>query len=719
MPGKGHTRRLVLVGGATVATGLVLGVRWPDPGGRPTLGPDGSAELALWLLVRNDDRVIVRSTRSEMGQGTLTGLAQLAAEELDCAWSQVTVETVPPAENLARQRAFGDYNTGGSIGLRGHAREMRRAGAAAKAMLIEAAARRWGIDPRRCLASEGRVFEAGGGRSERYGALALDAARLPVPRHVSLKPPSAWRIAGQPLARLEAQSKITGAQVYGYDLQLPGMVTALVSDCPVEGGRIGSMNEAAALASRGVRRIVRINEASVAVVADGFWPARKGLDALAITWQAGPNGSIGDADCARTLAAGLVAPAGHAGHVRGDAAAALARAPARITSTYAFPNLAHAPMEPMNATARVGADRCEVWCPTQNGEAALDAAARASGLPKDRCTVHMLMPGGGFGRRLYQDYVTQAVRVAREIPGTPVKLLWTREEDMLRGRYHPAMQARLDGAVDGSGRIAALGMRLSGQSIFGADADPAVFQGLQGSGQHLFGYAVPNLQIDFVRASLPLKPGLWRGVNINQNILFLECFIDELAAAAKLDPLAFRRANMVDDPRRRRVLDAVAERLGWEAGAAGAGRFGIAQAMAYGTYVAGGAELEVSAGGRRIRLKRLVAAIDPGHVANPGLVARQVEGSFVFGLSALFLQAATLKDGRIAETNFDTYDCLRLGQLPAIETIVMPSGGDAPWGGAGEPAMAVAAPAVLNALFAATGRRVREPPLRRHGITLA
>ncbi len=710
-------RRRLLVGGAALGTGLAVGIRLPGarPGAR---AEDGSPEVTAWVVIRPDETVVVRIARSEMGQGTLTGLAQLVAEDLDCDWSRVTAEYASPAANLARGRVWGDFGTGGSQGLRASVPYVREAGAAARSMLMAAAAARLGVDASALTVAKGVITHPPSGRTLTYGAVAEAAAKLPVPRRVTLKPRERWTIAGQPLKRLDTPPKVTGAQVYGFDVRLPGMVTGLVQDCPVTGGRLVRFDAAKALAVKGVRQVVRIDDTSLAVVADGFWPAKTALDRLEITWDYGPNAAVDSASIARSLTEGLAAADANDGNSAGDAAGGLSGAAKRIEATYSYPYLNHAPMEPMNATALFTGERCEVWCPTQNGEAALEAAASASGLPAAKCEVHKLHLGGGFGRRLAQDYVTQAVLVAKQMPGTPVKLLWTREEDMARGRYHPAMQARLEGGLDANGRIAALSVRLAGHSILGFAKDPLVFQGLAARGEHRFGYAVPNLKIDYAMRNSHLKPGFWRGVNINQNAIFLECFIDELAHAAGKDPLAFRLEMLDGDVRRRAVLEAAAARAGWGTPPAAGRHRGIAQVMTFGSYVAAVAELSVSDDGRRVKLHRIVAATDPGHVVNPAQVERQVSGSFVYGLSALFLQACTVEKGRIVETNFDSFDSMRLAQMPEVETIVMPAGGNAPWGGVGEPTIGVAAPAVLNAYFAATGKRLRDVPLSKAGVRL-
>jgi isoquinoline 1-oxidoreductase beta subunit len=497
------------------------------------------------------------------------------------------------------------------------------------------------------------------------------------------------------------------------------MLNAAIKACPIFGGKIASFDAAAVAKMPGVHKVVRVDDTAVAVVADTWWRAKTALDALPIVWDEGPNKELTSASIAKTLEAGLEDNGGiFVGTARGNARAALNQASKTITAVYAFPYQAHATMEPMNATAIYTPQKCEVWAPTQNGEASLAAASEASGLPVEQCDVHKLHLGGGFGRRgWFQDYVRQVVRIAKEIPGTPVKLIWSREEDMLHGAYHPTTQCKLTGALDAQGNLTALHMRISGQSILASvvpenlqnGKDPAVFQGLNdGGAEGSLGYDVADLLIDHAMRNPPIPPGFWRGVNLNQNALYLECFMDELAHAAGVDPLAFRRKLMTNHPKHIAVLEAAAKRIGWDTPPASGIHRGIAQVMGFGSYVAAAAEISIERG--KLKIHRIVAATDPGHIVNPAQIERQVEGSFVYGLSACLYGECTVKGGRMEQENFDTYEVMRMAEMPAVETIIMPSGGF--WGGVGEPTIAVAAPAVLNALFAATGKRVRTLPLK-------
>ena len=596
-------------------------------------------------------------------------------------------------------------------------------------MLVQAAASQWGVPASECTAANSVITHKGSGRTTTYGKVAAAASKLTPPANdtIKLKSPSEWKVIGKPVKRLDTRDKVTGKQVYGADLKLPGMLNATIKECPVFGGKLASFDASKAMSMKGVKKVMKVGETAVAVVADTWWQAKVALDAVNITWDEGPNAKVSSASIAEILKAGLDAPQAFVGNQAGDAKAALAGAAKKIEAVYAYPYQNHAPMEPMNATARWTPERCEVWVPTQDGEASFAATMSASGLPADKCEVYKINLGGGFGRRgAFQDYVTQAVRIAREMPGTPVKLLWTREEDMVQGRYHPVMQCKLVGGFDASNKLTGVHMRLSGQSILAAvrpaiveqqkGRDPLAFQGVFESGEHAFGYTLPNLLIDHAMRNPHVPPGFWRGVNINQNAVFFECFMDELAEAAKMDPLAFRLQFLDKLPRNKAVLEAVAKGIGWStAPAAGVFR-GLAQMKAFDSYVAAACELSVQ-GGNKVKIHRIVAATDCGYAVNPAQIERQVSGSFVYGLSALFMQECTVKDGRIEQTNFHDYPSMRIAQMPKVETIIVPGGGET-WGGVGEPTICVAAPAVLNAIARATGKRLRSVPIKHAGFEL-
>jgi isoquinoline 1-oxidoreductase subunit beta len=716
-------RRSFIIGTAAVGGGLALGLQIPF-GSNVVRAQDGSPEVTAWVVIRPDDTVVIRIARSEMGQGTLTGLAQMVAEELECDWSKVKTEYPTPGQSVARKRVWGDFSTGGSRGIRDSHQYVRQGGATARTMLVQAAADGWKVPASECSAANSVITHKPSGRTVTYGKVAEAAAKLTPPADVPLKDPKDWKLIGKSVKRLDTIEKLTGAQVYGFDLKLPGMLNAAIKDCPVFGGKVKSFEADKVKGMPGVKQVVQVGDSAVSVVAESWWQAKTALDALPIVWDEGPNAKVSSATIAEMLKAGLDADQAFVANQNGDVKAAIASAAKKVEAVYAYPFLNHAPMEPMNATARYTADRCEVWVPTQNGEAAFAATLAASGLPADKCEVYKINLGGGFGRRgAFHDYVTQAVLIAKQMPGTPVKLLWTREEDMTHGRYHPVMQCKLVGAFDAGNNLTGLHMRLSGQSILSVvrpealqqGKDPLVFQGLNPSGDFAIGYSVPNLLIDHAMRNTHVPPGFWRGVNINQNAIFLECFMDELAHAAGQDPLEFRRKLMAKHPKHLAVLNAVADRAGWGKPAPQGVYRGLAQMHSFASYTAACAEISVS-GGNKVKVHRIVAATDPGYAVNPAQIERQIAGSFVYGLSALFMEECTVKDGRIEQTNFNTFDSMRIAQMPKVESIVMPSGGF--WGGIGEPTICVAAPAVLNAFFAATGKRMRTVPLKNQGITL-
>ncbi|WEX74460.1 molybdopterin-dependent oxidoreductase [Sinorhizobium numidicum] len=715
------SRRKFLIGTAAAAGGFSLGFHVPLAA-RAEKAQEILPEVNAWVLIHPDDTVVIRIARSEMGQGTLTGLAQLVAEELECDWSKVTTEYPTPGESLRRSRIWGNFSTGGSRGIRESHEYVRQGGAAAREMLIAAAASLWKVPASECSVAKSVITHPASGRSVTYGAVASLAAQMPPPTNVRLKDPKDWTIAGKPLPRLDTRDKLTGKQIYGVDLKLPGMLNASIKACPIFGGKVASFDAAAVSGMPGVRKVIQVDETAVAVVADTWWQAHSALNSLPIVWDEGPNKEVTSASIAAMLVEGLDAEEAVVGNAIGDARAAVAGAAKVVSATYSFPYQAHATMEPMNATARYTPDKCEVWVPTQNGEGSLSIAAEASGLPIEQCEVYKLHLGGGFGRRgWHQEYVRQAVTLAKQFPGSPVKLIWSREEDMLHGAYHPTTQCRFRAALDADGNVTAFHMRISGQSILWplraevreSGRDPAVFQGLNdGGAEGAFGYTIPNLLIDHAMRNPPVPPGFWRGVNLNQNALYVECFIDELAHEAGIDPLHFRRKLLADHPKHLAVLDAVAERIGWERPPRHGVHRGLAQIMGFGSYVAAAAEVSVTDG--QLKIHRIVAATDSGHIVNPAQAERQVEGSFVYGLSACLYGECTINGGRVEQENFDTYEVMRMDQMPAVETVLVPSGGF--WGGVGEPTIAVAGPAVLNAVFAATGKRIRQLPLKNNSL---
>lgn len=712
---KQVSRRRFIVGTTAGAAGFSLAFSVPGLVGREAHAA-GHDEVNVWVAIAPDDTVTIRIARSEMGQGTLTGLAQMVAEELECDWDKVTTEYPTPGQNVARGRAWGSFSTGGSRGIRDSQEYVRQGGAAARMMLIDAAADEWGVPASECSAAESVITHGKSGRTTTYGKVAAKAAELDPPENVALKDPSEWRLIGQPVLRLDTADKLTGKQKFGADISLPGMLNAAIRACPVNGGRLASFGASAVDGMPGVRHVLRVDDTAVAVVADLWWQAQSALDALPIEWDSGANGGASMAAFEALVEEGLTADQGFVGNQAGDAKGAIDGSSKTVEAVYSVPFQNHAPMEPMNATALWTEDSCEVWCPTQNGEAAFAATVEASGLKPEQCDVHKVHLGGGFGRRGNSDYVTQAVNIAKQLPGTPVKLLWTREEDMQHGMYHPYTKARVVGGLDDDGNLTGLHLRISGQSILAGlmpqalrnGADMAVFQGLMPAGTQAISYTIPNLLVDHAMRNSHLRPGFWRGVNVNQNCVYMECFMDELAEAAGQDALEFRQGLMANNQKALAVLNTVAERGDWgKPAAAGVGR-GLAVFSAFGSYVAACAEVSVDDAGE-LTMHRIVAATDPGYAVNPQQIEAQVEGSFVYGLSAMLYSQCTFEDGAVQETNFDTYPSLKLAKMPEVETIVMPSGGF--WGGVGEPTISVAAPAVLNAIYNATGKRIRELPI--------
>ena len=707
------------------AAGLVLAFHIPFAGEALAQGPAASPEINAWVVVKPDDTIVIRIARSEMGQGTLTGLAQLVAEELDADWSRVTTEYPTPGQSLARNRVWGSFSTGGSRGMRESHEYVRKGGAGARMMLVQAAAAEWKVPASECVAANSVITHTPTGRTTSYGKVATAAGKLAPPSaaDIVLKDPAQWKLAGKRMARLDTVNKTNGSQIYGMDLTMPGMLNAAIKDCPVFGGKVKSFDAAAIEKRPGIKKVLQIGDSAVVVVADTWWRAHSALQAMPIVWDEGPNAKLSSADIAATLKAGLDAGDAVVGNQNGDARAAIAAAVRKIEAVYSYPYQNHATMETMNATARWTPQLCEVWTPTQNGEAALAAAAEAAGLPPAKCEIYKLHLGGGFGRRgAVHDWVRQAVEIAKAMPGIPVKLIWSREEDMLHGRYHPVTQCKMTAGLDAQGEITGVHMRISGQSILASVApqsikdgkDPVVFQGLNAPGPEAsIGYTFPNLLVDHAMRNPPVPAGFWRGVNLNQNAVYLECFIDEIAHATKQDPLALRRKLMANSPKHLAVLNAVAARVGWDKKPAKGVFRGLSQTMGFGSYVAACAEVSVDKAGK-LKIHRIVAATDSGHAVNPQQIEAQVEGSFVYGLSAALYGECTLKNGRMEQDNFSTYQVMTLADMPKVETIVMPSGGF--WGGVGEPTIAVAAPAVLNAIFAATGKRVRDLPLKNHSL---
>jgi len=714
------SRRKFIVSSAAAGGGLALGFKLPFIGSAEAAIAAGT-EVNVWVAIKPDNTCVVRIARSEMGQGTLTGLAQLVAEELECDWKKVTTEHINPGQNLARKRIWGDMATGGSRGIRGSQDYVRRGGAAARMMLLQAAAEQWNVPVGELTVNDGIITHAASKRSTTYGKVAVAAAKLtpPDPKSIKLKDPKDWKIAGKPMKRLDTADKLNGGKIYAIDLKLPGMLNAAVKACPVHGGKLVSYDEAKVAKMPGVRRVVKVSDGAVAVVADTWWRAKTALEALPIVWDEGANAAQSSATIAERLKEGLTANDAFADTQIGDALKVIAGAPKKVEAVYSTPFLSHATMEPMNCTAKVAADRVEVWTATQSAEGSLAAATEEAGLPLAAGEVHKLDLGGGFGRRGgTQDYTRQAVAIAKQFPGVPVKLIWSREEDQAHDFYRPISQCRMSAGLDESGKLLGMHVRVSGQSINAWLNPGAIKEGkdtrqLQGMwkepGDAQFGYTVPNLQIEYAMRNTHVPVGPWRGVNTNQNGVYLECFMEEVARASGKDSLAFRRELMSNYPKHLAVLNAAAEKGDWGKPLPAGVHRGIAQFMGYGSYSAATAEVSVSADGK-LKVHRMVLALNCGHAVNPDQIAAQVEGSVAYGLSAALYGECTVQNGRMVELNFDTYRILRLAEMPKVETVIVPTYDF--WGGVGEPTICVVTPAVLNAIFAATGKPVRSLPLK-------
>lgn len=719
------SRRRFVIGSAAAGGGLAIGMHLPFAVGNASAQASGSAgagaEVNVWVAIRPDDTCVIRIARSEMGQGTFTGLAQLVAEELECDWNKISLELIHPGQNLARKRAWGEMGTGGSRGIRTSQDYIRRAGAGARLMLVQAAANEWNVPVGELTVANGVISHAGSNRSTTYGKVAAAAAKLPAPdpKGIQLRDPRQWKVAGQPMKRVDTADKLNGKLVFAIDVQLPGMLNAAIRQCPVFTGRLVSYDESKVRSMPGVKGVVKVNEKSVAVVADTWWRAKKALDALPIAWDEGDGASESSATIDARLKEGLAAKQAFAYRNVGDAVKAIEGAAKKVEATYSVPFVAHATMEPMTCTVKISPDGAECWVSTQNAEASLAALSEESGFPLAKCEVYRHTLGGGFGRRGgNQDYTRQATAIAKKFPGVPVKLIWSREEDMTHDFYRPIAQCRLAAGLDAQGNLVGLHARISGQSI-NAFVNPASIadgkdkRQLQGwyeeAGDAQLGYTFPNMLLEYAMRNSTVPVGPWRGVNTNQNGIFMECFIEECARAAGRDSVEFRRALMQNHPKHLGVLNAAAEKGDWGKPLPAGVFRGIAQFMGYGSYSAATAEVSIGADGK-VKVHRMVLALNCGHAVNPDQIAAQVEGSVAYGLSAVFYGENTVDKGRMVERNFNTYEILRLAGMPKVETVIVPTFDF--WGGVGEPTICVVAPAVMNAILAATGKPVRALPLK-------
>jgi isoquinoline 1-oxidoreductase beta subunit len=714
MSSGGLDRRALLVGAAQVGGGLALGLFLPgSPRSAPAENPP--AEVNCWVVIAPDDAVTIRVARAEMGQGAMTGLAMLVAEELQCDWAKVRTELVSPQDNIRRDRVWGDMSTGASRSIAASQDYLRRAGATAREMLIAAAARRWKVPASQCAARNSTITHTASGRTVRYGEVADSAAELKPPDDVQLKPPGEWTLAGRPRKRLDVFDKVTGHPAYAIDVRLPGMMYAAIRQCPVFGGTLKAVDDGPLKAMRGVCRVVRLPDA-VAVVADSWWRANQAVKALRVAWDDRGNAGVSTVAIRDFVRGGLDETKAQVGRSDGDVAAGFARAVRRVEADYEVPFLAHSTMEPQTCTVHVRPDCVEVWAPSQDVATALATAALAAGVPDSKVVVHPMLLGGGFGRRgTIQEYVRQAVLIAKE-GEQPVKLLWSREEDVQHDLYRPFGMARLSAGLDAGGMPVAWSIRLAGPSFVASIVPNLTGQYLDRS--YVSGlteempYAIPNYLIDYVIRPTPVPLGVWRAINYTQNAFYKECFIDEMAHAAGIDPYQYRRRLVFNNPKNLAVLDAAASHAGWALPPPPGVFRGIALNEACGSYCAQVAEVSVRDG--EVRVHRVVAAIDCGHVVNPLSIEMQTEGAIVYALTAALYGEITVKDGAAAQSNFNDYRMLRIKAVPKVETVMVPSGDF--WGGVGEPSVPPLAPAVCNAIFAATGKRVRSLPLQNYDL---
>jgi isoquinoline 1-oxidoreductase subunit beta len=709
-PAQPISRRMFLEASVASGGGLMLGFGLPTFFGEAAASASSTFAPNAFIRIDSDGSVTLIMPYVEMGQGTYTAVSMLIAEELEVELRQVRLEHAPPNEALyGNPLLAGVQATGNSNAIRAAWEPLRRAGATARVMLIAAAAKRWKLDPSSCQAERGGVAHKGSGRRMTYGALAGDAARLPVPEHVALKRPEEFKLIGTPARRLDTPSKVNGTAIYGIDVKLPGMKIATLAQSPVFGGRLKSVDDTAAKAVNGVRQIVQLDDA-VAVVADHMGAAKKGLAALIVEWDNGPNARLSTEDIARDLEKGTLQSGAVAQNV-GDVAKAMAAAVTKVDSIYQVPFLAHATMEPMNCTVHVRKDSCEVWVGNQALARAQATAAKTTGLPLDKVTVHNHLIGGGFGRRLEIDGITRAVQIAMHVEG-PVKVVWTREEDIQHDMYRPYFFDRISAGLDAAGRPVAWNHRFAGSSIIARWLPPAFNKGLDPDttdGAVNLPYALSNVRVEYLRIEPPGIPtAFWRSVGASHNVFVVESFIDELAAAAKQDPVEYRRALLDKAPRVKAVLQLAAEKADWGQPLPKGSARGVSIQSVFSTYMAQVAEVEVSKEGG-VRVRRVVCAVDCGSVVNPDTVRAQVQGAVIFGISAALFGKITLKDGRVEQTNFNSYPVLRLNEAPAIEVHIVQN--TEPPGGMGEPGTSAIMPAVTNAIFAATGKRLRKLPV--------
>lgn len=710
------TRRHFVVASASAAGGLAISVAFPGFAdaasiGAQAWGPESTPnEINAFLAIDPDGSILIRSPHQEMGQGAITALPMIVAEELECDWSKVKVEYASPARNLREKNVYGEMTTVGSRGVRTSWQMLLQAGASARERLIAAAAQRWNVSPSDCEAANSKITHKATGRSFDYGALAADAASIKLDKEPAIRTPDQFKLIGKRLARLDTPLKINGSAKFAIDTKVPDMVYAAVAACPVFGGKLKSVDDAPAKGRRGILQVVKLENA-VVVVADRFWRAKEALALLKPEWDVGAAGNTDSAQFAKLYRDTLDGPMVSARN-DGSVDDAFGKGGKLVEAVYEAPHLAHATMEPLNATVHLQPDKLEVWLGSQTPMGTIRQAAAASGLKPEQIVIHNCFLGGGFGRRSINDEMRQAILVAKEV-GKPVKLVWTREEDMTQDRYRPQAAVRMKAALGSDGMPTAFDAKIAVGSILRSTGINKVENGIEAQAVEGFAnipYAIPNVRVGCMLKNTHVPVMFWRSVGSSQNAFFVESYIDELAQAAGQDPYKFRRTLLAGKSDFLGVLDTIAEKSDWgKPLGQGRGR-GIAIHECYGSIIGQVAEVTVSQKGE-VKVDRVVAAVDCGHVVNPGIVEAQIQSGVIYGLSAALYGEITVKQGRVEQGNFDEYQVVRLADTPKIEVYLALSGGKK-WGGIGEPGTAATAPAVANAVFAATGTRVRSMPLK-------
>ena len=711
----GMDRRQFLKVSGTASAGMSLGFFVP---GRAQAAD--TPQLNVWIEIEPNDTVVIRYARAEMGQGSMTSAPMMIAEELEADWKKVRVEYATAHENLRTKRAYGDMASVGSRTIRHSQEYMRKAGATAREMLITAAAQKWNVPASECKAALNKVTHTASKRSFTYGQLAADAAKLEAPKTVQLKDPKNWTIIGKSIPRVDIPDIVVGKRRYGIDTQLPGMLHAAVAACPVFNGTVKSMDASKVENRRGIVKVLNLG-GFVAVVADNWWRAKEALREVSVEWDVGEHGTLSSAAIMNHFKAGMSQPELAVARNDGNTLEALSKAAKVVEAEYFTPYLAHATMEPMVCTAWLQGDKLEVWSSTQNPEATLAVSAATAGVPPANVKVHPVQLGGGLGRKSPQDFTRQAVMIAKAMPGKPVKMLWSREEEIQHGLYRPASLMRFKAGLDANGKVDALHIRVSAPSILATLLKLPLPKGIDGQAVACFNdhpYAIPNTLVDYAQRNTNVPVGFWRTVGHSQNPFGRECFIDECAQAAGKDPVAFRLdmlPNNETSKRDRAILEAVTKAAGWGSQLPAGVFRGVAETEGYGSWTACVCEVSVNAR-NEVKIHRVVIGIDPGYAVNPDNIVAQFQGSVVHGLTAIFWGENTIKEGRVEQSNFHDYRMMRLNEMPKVEVVIAPTGGF--WGGVGEPAQAPLAPALANAISAAMGKRIRSLPLKNHGLTL-